>query len=329
MDRIIRGGWQLHAAASVDVEAEARRVLAFMAAGVTTFETSDTYRHVDEVLGRAVARCRDRGERPPRIHTRLTLPCDVETGCRRLTESLGLSRLDLVQIQDWALDEDRILAACRAVEAMQAAGAVDRLGLMNMSEQTLQRLWDHGVRPSTIQVQFSLLDRRPLSGLCAWALARGVGVLAYGTLAGGLLDAGWLGRADPGLRPSADAHFHAEYRAVVDAFGGWDLYQHLLRVLSDIAAACSVTIPDVALRWVLDQPGVAAALVGGSVPARASAWQRAVALTWPAGARATLDSVLSRSPGVPGPVGWLERQPAGVFARAIAANRGDGAPYTP
>lgn len=326
MNRIIRGGWQLHAAASVDVEAEARRVLAFMAKGVTTFETSDTYRHVDAVLSRAIAICRAEGSARPKVHTRLTLPCDVASGLHRTAERLGLDTLDLVQLQDWGLDEDRVLAACEAVSRHPRVGA---LGLMNMSEETLDRLWARGVRPRTIQVQFSLLDRRPLRGLCAWALAHGVDVFAYGTLAGGLLDARWLGRVDPGLRPPADEHFHAEYRAVVDAFGGWDPYQSLLRVLSDIAGTCSATIADVALRWVLDQPGVAAALVGGSDPARAAAWQRAVALTWPSDAAAKLDAVLAVSPGVPGPVGWLERQSDGAFARAIAANRRDGDAYAP
>jgi aryl-alcohol dehydrogenase-like predicted oxidoreductase len=326
MDRIIRGGWQLHAAASVDVEAEARRVLAFMDAGVTTFETSDTYKHVDAVLSRAAEMSQAEGSARPKVHTRLTLPCDVASGLHRMAERLGRDHLDLVQVQDWALDEDRVVAACEIAARHRSVG---NLGLMNMSEEMLDRLWARGVRPRTVQVQFSLLDRRPLRGLCAWAMAHGVGVLAYGTLAGGLLDARWLGRADPGLRPTSHAHFHAEYRAVVDAFGGWDLYQDLLRALSDIAGACSATIPDVALRWVLDQPGVAAALVGASDPARATSWQRAAALTSPADAAAKLDAVLSRSPGVPGPVGWLERQSDGAFARAIAANRREGDGYTP
>lgn len=319
--RIIRGGWQLHAATRVDAEAEALRILGFMAEGIATFETSDTYRHVDDALRLAIARRRGSGELPPRVHTRLTLPCEVAAGCQGFMDRLGVGALDLVQIQDWGLDEQRILAACEAVEDLRMRGRVGGLGLMNMSEETLDRLWRRGVRPHTIQVQLSLLDRRPLSALCAWAMAHGVAVLAYGTLAGGLIDARWLGRPDPGFRPAADAHFHAEYRAVVEAFGGWALYQDLLSALDATARACSAAIPDVALRWVLDQQGVSAALVGASDPSRVAGWRRALSLQWPAEGRARLEAVLARSPGIPGPVGWLERQPDSPFAAAIAASR--------
>ena len=324
--RIIRGGWQLHAADHVDAEAEAERVLGFMAEGVTTFETSDTYRHVDDALRLAIGRRREAGEPLPRVHTRLTLPCDVEAGCRGFMDRLGVAALDLVQIQDWGLDEERILAACEGVQELRMRGRVGDLGLMNMSEATLDRLWQRGVRPRTIQVQLSLLDRRALSALCPWAMAHGVGVLAYGTLAGGLLDARWLGRPDPGFRPTADAHFHAEYRAVVEGFGGWALYQDLLSALDATARACSARIPDVALRWVLDQPGVSAALVGASDTSRVAGWRRALSLQWPADGKARLDAVLARSPGLPGPVGWLERQASSPFANAIAASRASSRP---
>ncbi|WP_293858256.1 aldo/keto reductase [uncultured Alsobacter sp.] len=321
LSRIVRGGWQVHAGTSADPAAEARRILAFMAAGVSTFETSDTYRHVDDALRLAIAARREAGLPPPRVHGRLTLPCDVEDGCRQVLDRLGAGRIDLLQIQDWALREDRILAACRAVSDLQARGFVGGLGVMNMSEETLQVLWDAGVRPASVQVQLSLLDRRPLTALTGWAGRHGVAVLAYGTLAGGLLDGRWLGRPDPGLRSTGDAPFHAEYRAIVEAFGGWALYQELLAALASIASACSATIPDLALRWVLDRPGVAAALVGASDPARVAAWRRALALRWPDDAEARIDAVLARSPGVPGPVGWLERQADGPFAKAIAASR--------
>jgi diketogulonate reductase-like aldo/keto reductase len=82
-----------------------------------------------------------------------------------------------------------------------------------------------------------------------------------------------------------------------------------------------VAMASVALRWVLDRPGVAAALVGASDPARAQAWGEVFSLRLAPADLAVLDAVLSRAPGPRGPVGGLERDPFGPMARAIAASR--------
>lgn len=49
---------------------------------------------------------------------------------------------------------------------------------------------------------------------------------------------------------------------MVDAWGGWSLFQVLLQTLNKIAIKHGVSIPTVAVRYVLDQPGVAGSMVG-------------------------------------------------------------------
>ncbi|MCP8937536.1 aldo/keto reductase [Alsobacter sp. SYSU M60028] len=321
VSRIVRGGWQLHAAATPDIEAEAAKALRFVEAGVTAFETSDTYRHVDAALALALDRRRAAGLPLPRVHARLTLPCDVSVGRAAIAARLGLPTLDLVQLQSWALDEDALAGAALRLREEAAAGRLRHFGLMNIGEDTLERLLRRGVRPLTLQAQLSLLDRRALPRLAEAARAEGVSLLAYGTLAGGFLHERWLGRPDPGARPTAATPFHAEYRAVIEAFGGWGLYQELLAALASVAARHGARVATVATRWALDQPNVAAALVGSSDPARAREWADIFALRLDDADRARLDAVLARSEGPTGQVGGLERDGESPLARAIAASR--------
>ena len=49
---------------------------------------------------------------------------------------------------------------------------------------------------------------------------------------------------------------------MIDAWGGWKLFQELLVVLDEIAKKYNVKIPNVATRFVLDKPVVAGAIIG-------------------------------------------------------------------
>lgn len=321
ISRIIRGGWQQHAAERFDATAEMGRLGGFLDAGVLAFETADIYRHVDEALRMLLVERRRQGLALPRIHTRITLPRDVAAGCEAARERLGMDALDLVQLQSWALDENALReAALRLMDIVQD-GKARHLGLMNVDAGTIERLWSVGVRPLTNQVQLSLLDRRALTDLTDYAQRRGIHILGYGGLAGGFVTDRWLDQPDPGMIPTPALDFHPEYRVVIEAFGGWVRYQALLGTLSAIAKRHAVSLACVALRWVLDCPGVAAILVGANNPSRVTEWQTVFGLRLTARDRAEIDEILAASEGPVGPVGGLERDPNGPFARAIAARR--------
>lgn len=49
---------------------------------------------------------------------------------------------------------------------------------------------------------------------------------------------------------------------MIDAWGGWSLFQELLKTLKAIAQKHDVTIPNIAVRYILEQPTVAGAMVG-------------------------------------------------------------------
>jgi aryl-alcohol dehydrogenase-like predicted oxidoreductase len=53
-----------------------------------------------------------------------------------------------------------------------------------------------------------------------------------------------------------------KYRLIIEESGGWDAFQALLDVLARIGARHGVGIAAVASRWVLEQPRVAAVIIG-------------------------------------------------------------------
>ncbi len=86
-------------------------------------------------------------------------------------------------------------------------------------------------------------------------------LLAYGTVCGGLLTSKYLGQPEPSRRELTTASL-GKYKQMVDAWGGWDLFQELLNALRDIAAAKGASIANVAVKYVLDNPAVAGAILG-------------------------------------------------------------------
>jgi aryl-alcohol dehydrogenase-like predicted oxidoreductase len=67
---------------------------------------------------------------------------------------------------------------------------------------------------------------------------------------------------------------------MIRSWGGWSLFQELLRVLEGIATKHSVSISTVAIRWVLDFPYVGAVIVGARMGISEHADENAASLGW-------------------------------------------------
>ena len=91
--------------------------------------------------------------------------------------------------------------------------------------------------------------------------SHGITLLTYGTVCGGLLSDRYLGMPEPGPAALNTASLR-KYKQMIDAWGGWDLFQQLLQVLKGIAAKHDASIANVAMRYVLDRPAVAGVIVG-------------------------------------------------------------------
>jgi aryl-alcohol dehydrogenase-like predicted oxidoreductase len=86
-------------------------------------------------------------------------------------------------------------------------------------------------------------------------------LLTYGTLCGGLLSDAYLEQPEPRSAALNTASLR-KYKQMIDAWGGWALFQDLLQVLKQIADQHGVSLANVAVRSILDRPTVAGVIVG-------------------------------------------------------------------
>ena len=326
--RIIRGGWQLagdHGA--VDRERAINDIGAFVDAGLNTVDGADIYSGVETLYGSFNARRRALGQPALQVHTKCVpdyddLPRLDAAYLRRITERslqrLQTERLDLVQFHWWNYDAPGCVAAAQALAAQQREDLIRHLGGTNFDTATTAALLDAGVPLVSMQVQYSLLDRRPARQLVPLGLQRGLQLLCYGTLAGGFFSEHWLGATEPG--PELSNRSLIKYKLVIDEFGGWAVFQRLLRVLQAIGQRHGCTIATVATRWVLDQPGVAAAIVGARYANHLPATLAVFALKLDAQDHALLAPLLAAHPGLEGDTYSLERDKTGRHGRIMKYN---------
>ena len=171
-----------------------------------------------------------------------------------------MERLDLVQFHWWNYDVPRWLEAAHWLEELRRAGKIDKIGGTNFDTRRMVEMIESGVPIASMQVQYSLLDRRPRKAMVAAALKHGVALFCYGTVAGGFLSEKWLGVAEP--KGPMENRSLTKYRLIIEEFGGWDLFQALLKTLHEIAQRHRSDIATVASAAALEWPSVAAVIVG-------------------------------------------------------------------
>jgi len=200
----------------------------------------------------------------------------IKRGVEESLRRLGIDHLDLLQLHvgDPLTPLDETL---RALDDLVRAGLVRYVGVSNYAAWELARIVERargaGQPPIvSVQVGYSLLDRRVEDELLPACEALGVGLLAYRPLARGLLTGKYRSDSPPpegtrlALQPEVAATaMTAANLAVVE------------RVAS-FAAERGVQPIDVAMSWLLTRPSVTSILVGASTPAQLAA--NVAAATW-------------------------------------------------
>lgn len=326
ISRVIKGGWQLAGDhGPVDAARAIAAMDAFVEAGITAFDCADIYTGVEEMIGAFLADRVRRG-RPIeaiRIHTKYvpdidTLATvgltDVRAIITRSLQRLGVDQLDLVQFHWWDLGVPRWVEVAGYLAELQREGLIRTLGATNFGTDASAAMLDAGIRLASMQVQYSLLDRRPERRLVALGGATGMHLLCYGSLAGGLLTDRWLGQAEP---DEFHNRSHLKYKLVIDDAGGWDWFQALLRVLKTIATKHGVSVANVATRWVLDRPQVAAAIVGARHEDHIADTLGVFRVTLDEMDRMGIDAVLAEGRQIDGDVYAAERDRTGRHGRIM------------
>ena len=114
-----------------------------------------------------------------------------------------------------------------------------------------------------------------------------------------------------------------KYKLIIEDFGGWDVFQQLLTCFKTIADGYDVTVPLVALRWILDRPGVAAAIVGATSTRHIAENLRVFEFVLTDEDNLLIDSVLKKRLGPAGDCYDLERDKTGRHGQIMRYNQNE------
>lgn len=285
---------------STDVDGASAQLTAFVEAGGTLVETADGYGDgsAQQVFGEVMSGTVSRDQLV--IAGRSTEPSAtlgdgpargaLLSGLDATLKRLGTDHLDLWQLPafDPSVPLDETLSA---VQVAVLAGKVRYAGLVAPRGWQLATVVERAralgniTVPVSVQVEYSLLARTAEGELLPAAAHHGVGLLAWAPLGRGVLTGKYTDgtpadsrAASPALAPYVEARRNERSARIVQA------------VLT--AADGLGTSPlAVALAWVRDRPGVAAAVVGARDAAQLAASMATESVTLPAEIRAALDDV--------------------------------------
>jgi aryl-alcohol dehydrogenase-like predicted oxidoreductase len=268
-----------------DDDESVRTIQAALDLGITLIDTAPAYGfgHSESVVGRAIAErgrrdqvvlatkvgLEQRGESVVRNSTRKQIFEEVEVSLRRLRTDY----IDLYQVH-WPDLFTPYEDTAKALGDLQQAGKIRAIGVSNYSIEAMERF--RRVAPlASAQPPLNLFERQAQREILPWCRKNAVATLTYGALCRGLLSGAInqntkfkgddLRKTDPKFQPPR--------------------FEHYLKAVNLLLA----------VRWVLDQPGVSVALWGASHPSELDPLNDILGWHLDDEAKAHIDEVLAQS----------------------------------
>jgi methylglyoxal reductase len=265
-------------------------------AGITSFDTAPLYafHRGEEQLGRALRDRRSRvkiltkaGLRWDDMHGRELFSFTDAQGTRRVVRRdsrpgslreevhgslvrLGVEAVALLQLHQ--PDEDTpIVDSVHALQDLVRTGSIRSFGVSNFSAPQLVAACEAGPIAS-LQSEYNLLERWPERALLPECMKRGLAFLAYSPLAKGVLAGQSRLRNVGERRSSLGSHYD-------DVVARVALRPVVHGVLEELARESSRSPAQLALAWLLAQPGVTAVVAGASSVAQVEELAQAASLT--------------------------------------------------
>ncbi len=312
------GNWITHGS-QIEEEAAAACVRAALDEGITTFDTADGYARTraEEVLGRAL-----RGERREslEIFTKVFWPTGPGRNDRGLSRkhifesihaSLRRLQTDYIDVyQAHRFDHETPLEeTLKAFDDLVRQGKVLYVGVSEWRAEEIARALkiadEMGLdRIVSNQPQYNMLWRVIEAEVAPLARQEGLGQIVFSPIAQGVL----TGKYVPGQAPPAGSR-------ATDEKSGADFIKRIMRDdvlervqrLKPIAEEAGLSMAQLAVAWVLQNPGVSAAIIGATRPEQVRDNVRAAGVTLDAELMKRIDDILE-------PV--VERDPARTLSPA-------------
>mgnify|MGYP006286851423 CR=1 FL=1 len=266
--KILTGLWQIadmeRDGQQLDLDATADAMQPYLEAGLTTFDMADHYGSAELISGRF--RKKVGGDRVQLLTKWVPEPGKgskekVRAAVQRALDRMQMEQLDLLQYHAWNYADAAWLDDLFWLQELQEEGLIRHLGLTNFDAAHLNIVLQSGIKVVSNQISYSLIDQRARGTMTEVCRKHGVKILAFGTLAGGMLSEKWLEQPD---RPAEqmDTWSQMKYRRFIEQAGGWERFQQLLGVLHNIAQQKGVSIANLACRYMLEQEAVGGIIIG-------------------------------------------------------------------
>ena len=273
------GAWAIGSAwGQVDDKDSLAALHAAADAGVTLIDTADVYGdgHSEKLIGRFLRERKGErlfvatkmGRSVPQVPENYN-PEAFRGWVDASRERLGMDKLDLIQLHCPPTPVFYSPETFAALDELVADGSIANYGVsVEKVEEALKAIEFPGV--ATVQIIFNIMRQRPADHFLAEAKRRDVGVLARVPLASGMLT-GKMTRSTK-FEESDHRQFnrHGESFDVGETFAGVD-YEKGLDFVEELRALVpgDATMAQFALRWILMNEGVTAAIPGARNPDQA------------------------------------------------------------
>jgi aryl-alcohol dehydrogenase-like predicted oxidoreductase len=265
---LIHGLWQTSGGHGKVTEENTLKYMADLAnEGFTTFDGADHYGPAEILMGLATKSLAKSNKTIETFTKWVPSPGPMTRSVVEKAIGVSLKRMDstcidLLQFHWWVYEDNEYLNAMKHLKDLQTEGKIKLLGLTNFDTEHMKKIVESGVEIVSNQVSYSVIDTRPMKHMTAFCQQHNIKLLAYGSVLGGFLSDKFLGVKEKDIK-SDTWSLSKYYRFIKQWSGGnWELFQELLRAMRTVADKHSVSIANVAMRYVLDQPCVGGVIVG-------------------------------------------------------------------
>ncbi|MEO1070315.1 MAG: aldo/keto reductase [Cyanobacteria bacterium J06638_6] len=287
---LIFGTWQAGKSGWVGVEDQdvIDAMQAALDAGITTFDTAEVYGngYSEELVGKALGDRRDRVILATKVFANHLKADQVIEACENSLKRMQTDVIDLYQIH-WpagAFNSEivPIGETMGALNQLKEQGKIRAIGVSNFAQAQIEEAMTYG-RIDSLQPPYSLFWRGVETGLMPYCIEHGLTILAYSSLAQGLL----TGKFGPDYQfPKEDV------RSKNKLFQPplYDKAQDALAQLKPIADRYHTTLGNLALAWLIAQPH-STAIVGARNADQAKENTKAAAVNLSEADLAAIDTI--------------------------------------
>ena len=264
--RVLNGMWQVAGShGQIDSESAISDMEKYQKSGFTTWDLADIYGPAESLIGEFRRKIGNKSKFQaltkfvpnPGPMSKSIVTHYIEQSLKKMDTDC----IDLLQFHWWDYNDASYLDALNHLSKLQDEQKIKHLGLTNFDTERVKIMIENGFEIVSNQVQYSILDQRPEKLMTSFFAKHGIKILSYGTLLGGFFSEKYLGVDEPHRGDLTTASLQ-KYKNMIDAWGGWQLFQELLSTLDKIARKHNCSIANVSTRFVLDRPQVAGVIIG-------------------------------------------------------------------